>query len=181
MSTAVPNGKAGESKERKDGLRIGVISDTHIPDRAKEIPKKIMDDFKNVDMIIHAGDLVDLAVLEKLKSVCSNVKAVWGNMDPDNLKKMLPEKEILKVGKHKIGVMHGYGAPDNLIAKLSAIFKGDGVDIIIFGHAHYSVNEKIDGVLFFNPGSATDKVFAAYNSYGIIEVNDKIEAQVFKL
>jgi len=162
-------------------MRIGVISDTHIPDRAKEIPKKILDDFKNVDMIIHAGDLVDLAVLEKLKSVCSNVKAVWGNMDPDNLKKMLPEKEIFTIGKHKIAVMHGYGAPDYLIAKLSAIFKNEGVDIIIFGHAHFSVNEKVDGILFFNPGSATDKVLTPYNSYGIIEVNDKIEAQVIKL
>ncbi|MEK6727907.1 MAG: YfcE family phosphodiesterase [Candidatus Omnitrophota bacterium] len=182
MSPALPNGKAGGGKKGKDGLvRIGVISDTHIPDRAKEIPKEILDDFKNVDMIIHAGDLVDLGVLEKLKSVCGNVKAVWGNMDPDNLRKILPEKEIFRIGKHKIGVMHGYGAPDYLIAKLSAIFKGDGVDIIIFGHAHYSVNEKVDGILFFNPGSATDKVFAAYNSYGIIKVNDKVEAEVIKL
>ena len=180
MSPALPKSE-DYTGGRKDGVRIGVISDTHIPDRAKEIPKEILDDFKKVDMIIHAGDLVDLGVLEKLKSVCGDVKAVWGNMDPDNLKKMLPEKEIFRIGKHKIGVMHGYGAPDRLIAKLSDIFKDDGVDIIVFGHAHYSVNEKINGILFFNPGSATDKVFAPYNSYGIIEVNDKIEAKVIKL
>lgn len=164
-----------------DSVKIGVISDTHIPERANEIPQKILDDFKNVDMIIHAGDLVDLSVLEKLKSVCSNIKAVWGNMDPEEVRKKIPEKEILQIGKHRIGIMHGYGAPNNLVQHLSSIFKDDKVDMVIFGHAHYSVNEKIGGILFFNPGSATDKVFAPYNSYGIIEINDKIEARIIKL
>ena len=162
-------------------MRIGVISDTHIPDRAKEIPQKILDDFKKVDMIIHAGDLVDLDVLEKLRSVCRNVKAVWGNMDPDDVRKKIPEKEVMSVGKYKIGLMHGYGSPSGLIEKLTAVFKDEGVDIIIFGHAHYSVNEKIGGILFFNPGSATDKVFASYNSYGIIEINGGIKAEVVKI
>ena len=162
-------------------MRIGVISDTHISEAANEIPQKILDDFKNVDMIIHAGDLVGLSVLEELKSVCSNIKAVWGNMDPEEVRRKLPEKEILKNGKHKIGVMHGYGAPKDLTEKLASIFKDDKVDMIIFGHAHYSVNENIGGILFFNPGSATDKVFAPYNSYGIIEINDKIEARIIKL
>lgn len=164
-----------------DSMKIGVISDTHIPERANEIPQKILDDFKNVDMIIHAGDLVDLSVLEKLKSVCSNVKAVWGNMDPQEVRKKIPEKEILQIEKHRIGIMHGYGAPNNLVQQLSSIFKDDKVDMVIFGHAHYSVNERIGGILFFNPGSATDKIFAPYNSYGIIEINDKIEARIIKL
>ena len=90
-------------------------------------------------------------------------------------------KEILKVGNHKIGITHGFGAANSLIEKLTSVFKEDGVDIIIFGHAHYSVNENIDGVLFFNPGSATDKTFSTYNSYGIIEINGEIKAEVIKL
>lgn len=162
-------------------MRIGVISDTHIPDRAKNIPQQILDDFKNVDMIIHAGDLVDLAILKKLKTVCGNVKAVWGNMDPMEVKKQLPKKEIIQAGIYKIGVMHGYGSPLNLIDQLSAEFKNDFVNIIIFGHSHYSVNQKKNGILFFNPGSPTDKLFSPYNSYGIIEINDKIEARIIKI
>ncbi|MFH0826743.1 MAG: metallophosphoesterase [Candidatus Omnitrophota bacterium] len=162
-------------------MRIGVLSDTHIPDRAKEIPQKILEDFADVDMIIHVGDLVDLSVLKKLKSVCANTLAVRGNMDPDQVRSQLPEKEVLKVGKFKIGIMHGYGAPANLISLLSSIFKEDNVDVIIFGHSHNSVNEKREGVLFFNPGSATDKVFAEHNSYGILEINDTIEARIIKL
>ncbi|MDD2688826.1 MAG: metallophosphoesterase [Candidatus Omnitrophica bacterium] len=162
-------------------MKIGVISDTHISDRSRDIPQEILDAFKDVDMIIHAGDLVELAVLEKLKKVCSNVKAVWGNMDPEEVKKALPEKQILKVGSHKIAVMHGYGAPNKLIDLLMSVFKNDSVDLIIFGHAHYSVNEKREGILFFNPGSATDKIFSAYNSFGIIEINDEIKARIIKL
>lgn len=162
-------------------MKIGVISDTHIPDRAKEIPQKIMDDFKTVDMIIHAGDLVSLSVIDKLKRICNNVTAVWGNMDPQEVREKLPQKIVFKAGNHKIGVTHGYGAPNRLIDSLEKVFEGDKVDIIIFGHSHYSVNEERNGILFFNPGSATDKIFAAYNSYGIIEIDGKIDAKIVKI
>lgn len=162
-------------------MKIGVISDTHIPDRAKAIPQHILDEFKKMDMVIHVGDLVELKVLDQLKSVCKNVVAVRGNMDPYEVKKILSDKEIVEVGKYRIGVMHGYGAPIKLIEQLTEEFKGELVDIIIFGHSHTSCNEKRGDVLFFNPGSATDKVFAPYNSYGIIEINDKIEAKIIKI
>lgn len=162
-------------------MKIGVISDTHIPDRATDIPKEILDAFRGVDMVIHAGDLVELSVLEELKKVCANVKAVRGNMDSHEVKRALPEKEIIKAGSYKIGVMHGFGSPGNLINVMSEAFKDDNVNIVIFGHAHSSFNEKKGDVLFFNPGSPTDRIFSAYNSYGIIEVNGKIEAKIIKL
>lgn len=163
-------------------MRIGVISDTHISGPAAEgIPKEIMQAFKNVDMIIHAGDFIDLSVLDKLKSVCKDVKVVCGNMDSPEIKKSLPEKQIIKAGNFKIGLMHGYGHPNGLIDILTNAFKDDKVDIIIFGHSHTPLNEKRGNILFFNPGSATDKVFAPYNSYGIIEINDKIKAKIVKI
>lgn len=162
-------------------MRIGVIADTHIPDRAKEIPEKILEDFKKVDMVIHAGDLVDLSVIDELKSVCADVRAVWGNMDPHEVRARLPEKEIIQAGNYKIGLIHGYGSPAKLMELAAGIFKNDHVDIIIFGHAHSPVNEKKEGVIYFNPGSPTDKIYCPYNSYGIIEINDKIEAKIIKL
>jgi len=162
-------------------IKIGVISDTHIPERSKGLPKQVGEAFKNVDMIIHAGDLVELNVLEQLKKICPNVKAVYGNMDPEEVRLKLPEKELLKIGKYTIGVMHGYGAPQNLVDLLTASFKQDKVDIIIFGHSHNSMNQKIGNILFFNPGSAVDKVFSSYTSCGIIEVNDEIKAKIVKI
>lgn len=162
-------------------VRIGVISDTHIPDRATRIPQKILEDFKKADMVIHAGDLVNMSALEQLKEVCSKVYAVYGNMDPYDLRKVLPEKEIIQVGKFRIGIMHGFGIPSGLPELLKRLFKDDPVNVIVFGHSHAPMNEKIGETLFFNPGSATDTIFAPYNSYGIIEINDKINAKIIKL
>ncbi|MDD5669687.1 MAG: YfcE family phosphodiesterase, partial [Candidatus Omnitrophica bacterium] len=65
-------------------VKIGVISDTHVTSETKKLPPAVVDEFRGVDMIIHAGDLVDLSVLKLLKTLCPNVKAVSGNMDnPD--------------------------------------------------------------------------------------------------
>jgi putative phosphoesterase len=102
-------------------------------------------------------------------------------MDPEAIKNILPEKEIFNIGKFKFGLAHGIGAPANLIDLLSETFKDDKVDVVIFGHSHSPCNENKNGILFFNPGSPTDKVFAPYNSVGIIEINDKIEARIVKL
>lgn len=162
-------------------MKIGVISDTHIPETTKEIPRKILEAFLTVDMVIHAGDLVTLSALKQLEASCKNIKAVWGNMDPADVRAKLTQKLILDIEGFKIGVMHGSGHPANLQSQLTAEFKNDLVDVIIFGHSHVSFNQKEKGILFFNPGSPTDKVFSPYNSYGIIEITDKIEAKVIKL
>ena len=79
--------------------------------------------------------------------------------------------------------MHGYGHPDNLVDILKNEFFSEKPDIIIFGHSHVPKNEYIDGVLFFNPGSATDTVFAPYRSYGTIEISKDggIKAEIHRL
>jgi hypothetical protein len=162
-------------------MRIGVISDTHVPISSKDIPRKVLEEFKKADMVIHAGDLVELSVLEKLKEVCGNVKAVCGNMDSHEVKRILPEKDLFEIGNFKIGLIHGYGAPDKLVQRMNEVFKKDKVNLIIFGHSHSPLCIKENGIIFFNPGSPTDSVFAPYNSFGIIEINDKIEAKIIKL
>jgi len=162
-------------------MKIGVISDTHIADTTTAIPAKILQDFKNVDMVLHAGDLTDLNVIEQLKKSCPHITAVYGNMDSSDVREKLPEKKIIKAGNYKIGLMHGAGAPAQLVEFMARAFKDDNVDIIVFGHSHRPLNEEKEGILFFNPGSAMDKVYAPYNSYGIIELNGKIEAKIIKL
>ncbi|MFA5156256.1 MAG: metallophosphoesterase [Candidatus Omnitrophota bacterium] len=161
--------------------RIGVISDTHISNKQDELPAKIIAAFKAVDMIIHCGDILDLGVLDKLRQLCPDVRAVAGNMDSAETKEILPEKEIITVGKYKIGVAHGYGHPAGLAGAMEKIFKADAVDAIVFGHSHTPLNERRKGILFFNPGSPTDKVFAPFNSYGILEINDRIKGKIIKI
>ncbi|MFH1338684.1 MAG: metallophosphoesterase family protein [Candidatus Omnitrophota bacterium] len=162
-------------------MKIGVISDTHIPIQAKEIPANVLQSLKGIDMLIHAGDLVKLSVLETLKSICPNLKAVRGNMDASEVINTLPEKEIINAGKYRIGLTHGHGSPASLINTVSKMFENDKVDIIIFGHSHFPVNEKRGKVLYFNPGSLTDTIFAPFNSYGFIEINDEIKAKIIRI
>lgn len=160
-------------------MKIGVISDTHIPQRANTIPSEVLEGFRGVDLILHAGDLVDIAVLKELKKIAS-VKAVVGNMDSAVVSKDLPKKEIIKVNNFKIGLIHGYGSPIGLKERIRREFD-DKIDMIIFGHSHKPEMVTEDGILFFNPGSPTDKFFSPYRSYGIVEINDKIEAKIIKI
>jgi len=161
-------------------MRIGVIADTHIPDRADDVPQQILEDFKHCDLILVAGDLTTSFVLQRLKKIAP-VTAVFGNMDLPEVVNVLKRKEVITCGRFRIGLFHGFGHPDRLVEQLKNEFKDDNVDVIIFGHSHRPVNEYVGKTLFFNPGSPTDRVFAPYNSYGIIEVNDKIKAEIKRL
>ncbi|MFH1577603.1 MAG: metallophosphoesterase family protein [Candidatus Omnitrophota bacterium] len=162
-------------------MKIGVISDTHIPLNAQEIPAALLESLKSVDMIMHAGDLIKLSVIDTLRSICATVKAVYGNMDSVDVKKCLPEKEIISIGKYRLGLTHGKGSPNALFDTVTDIFKNDSVDMIIFGHSHYPINEKRGKIIYFNPGSPTDNIFAPFRSYGIIEIDNKIKTSIVKI
>ena len=131
-------------------MRILVISDTHIPRVALDIPQIVYDEIKNVDMIFHAGDFVEKAVYDKLSRL-KEMKAVCGNMDGGELRNILNPKEVITVEKVKIGLIHGHGAPREIVDTVAREFKN--VSAIVFGHSHEAVNMVKDGVLFFNPGS----------------------------
>lgn len=151
-------------------MRIGVLADTHMYS-AKEIPEKIRKAFSDVDMIIHAGDIVTLEVYRGLKGITKTI-AVRGNMDLNEVKTMLPEKEEIMVGSKKIGVIHGWGAPQGITQRVRGKF--DNVDAIIYGHSHQGMNSEIEGVLFFNPGQGS-------LHYGILEIGDSITGKIYAI
>jgi putative phosphoesterase len=161
-------------------MKIGVISDTHIPFAGEDLPDKIYQDFKNVDLILHAGDIVEESLLEKLNKLAKTI-AVKGNMDSHSLKKKLPVKQIIKVKKFKIGLTHGEGTPQGLVDLVKKQFEKDKVDCIVFGHSHAPLCEKRGNMLFLNPGSPTDQIFSPFNSYGILEIDDKIEGKIVRI
>lgn len=158
---------------------IGVISDTHIPRRSDELPLEVIEGFKGVEMILHAGDLTDESVIEKLEKIAP-VYAVQGNVDHPTLKEILPRKRIVEYKGFRIGLMHGHG--DDGYSTLSRVlnaFKDDNVHAVVFGHSHKPVNERVNGMLVFNPGSPTDKRFEMYYSYGLlIPQEDKLVGKV---
>lgn len=161
-------------------MKIGVISDTHIPQKSEHLPRAILDAFRSVDMVVHAGDMVGLEVISELQQACPKVVGVSGNMDDAQVRERYPLKQLFNIGKYRVGVMHGQGAPSGIVDILRAAFKDDHCDLIIFGHSHKPMNERVGATLFFNPGSATDES-SPHNSYGIIEINGGINARIIKI
>lgn len=161
--------------------KIVVLSDTHIPERAEDLPKKLYEDLQSADFILHAGDITSLDFLKGLQKKFPKLKAVQGNMDEPSLKKILPQKELITIDKVTIGLMHGWGSPRGLLDLVEKEFSKEKPDIIIFGHSHQALHVNKNGILFFNPGSPTDKVFSSANSYGVITINDEINAQIRKV
>ncbi len=151
-------------------MRIGVVSDTHVTSFA-EVPDRILVALAEVDLIIHAGDFVTKDVFDGLKRL-GEVKAVWGNMDSNELKRILPEKELLLIEEKRIGITHGSGGPYGIEDRVSRMFKD--VDVIIYGHSHQAKNEMKEGILFFNPGGAR-------NSFGILTVGKEVKGEIVNL
>jgi len=151
-------------------MKIGVVSDTHATSFT-QFPDQILRTLAEVDLIIHTGDFVARDVLDGLKRL-GEVKAVQGNMDSEELKQILPEKEILEIEGKRIGIIHGWGSPYGIDDRVGGMF--DDVDIIVYGHSHYSQNEVKRGILFFNPGRAK-------NSFGILTIDQEVSGEIINL
>ena len=156
---------------------IGVISDTH----SGNIPAAVLERFKSVDLIIHAGDICDLQTLKVLKKIAPT-KAVQGNMDESAVKKELLLKEIITCGNLKVGVTHGHiGESREALKNAMTSFKDDKMDVVIFGHSHQVLNARVGNTLYFNPGSPNDVVAECF-SYGLISIEaGKIKAEIIKI
>jgi len=158
-------------------MKIGVISDTHLYSFNDRLEKIVEDYFHDVDVILHAGDIVEVEVLDVFKG--TELYAVSGNMDHDSVRRVFPEKRILEIAGRSIGMIHGWGSPSGLEEKIIDEF--EDVDCIVYGHTHHAVNETRDGVLLFNPGSPTDRRFSRHNSVGILDIEEEITGRIITL
>ena len=160
----------------KEITRIGVLSDTHIPD-AGTLPLKVLGEFAHVDVILHLGDFTDLRVYKELQKIAP-VVAVFGNMDSPELKSLLPEQKKLEIQGYNLGLIHGWGPPKNLEQRVFQAFSD--VDIILFGHSHQPTATWIEKTFLFNPGSPTMNNNEA-NTFGILELGETITHQIIRL
>lgn len=175
----------------KDEILIGLLSDTHIPQRTDHLPDRVIDDFikRNIDYVFHMGDFTSFEVYEKLCETFGKNKviAVRGNMDFDSkLTQILPEKLEFKIYNFKVLLLHGMGGPNIIIKRLikQLNLSNSDYDIVIFGHTHRPVNEKQSGILFINPGTTTpiDNRFTIISSYGYLKIsNEKMEPEIIYL
>lgn len=129
-----------------------VVADTHIPRRARTLPGELVRHLERVDLILHAGDLMDPALLGVL-SACAPTRAVVGNLDPPETG--LPESVEFEFGGVGVAMVHDSGPKKGRRNRMRRRFPG--ARVVVFGHSHIPWLEDEDGLLLLNPGSPTDR------------------------
>ncbi len=165
--------------------KLLVLSDTHVnSEGVDELMELLEPYFKDIDRIVHAGDIVCQELLNELEKYAP-VDAVCGNMDPPALASMLPERAIIDWQGRRIGIMHGWGSAGDLPRKVFERFCDSGsrpeVDVVIFGHSHQPLREFRSGTLLLNPGSPTDKRWAPFCSVAIITAGSHLDAEILRI
>lgn len=148
-------------------MRIGVISDTHSLVRPEALAA-----LDGSDLVLHAGDVGAPEVLDALARVAP-VRAVRGNNDRGAWARALPERDVIEVGDRRIYMLHDAKELD---------VDPRSYDAIVAGHSHRPLNQFVDGVLRFNPGSAGPRRFSLPVTVGRIDVSDgKLRASIVEL
>jgi putative phosphoesterase len=147
-------------------MLIAIISDTHMPRGGRRLPDACVGRLREADLIIHAGDLTTLAVLEELRAFAP-VVAVQGNMDDGQVRKTLPATAEIEIGDgNTLAVIHDAGASQGRLERIRAPFPD--ADAVVFGHSHLPLHERAeDGFQIFNPGSPTERRRAPRHTMGI--------------
>lgn len=182
--------KEVEFKTDKGEILAGIISDTQTTAKVQDLPKEIGAIFKNVNLIIHVGDIERLEFMQKLERIAPFF-GVKGNMDYGEIEKNLPAGLLLKVYNWKIGIVHSplsfwLGSHFNQVQEIVAekLAKKEGFDILIFGHTHHPYLKEIEtdkkNILLFNPGSAMAPfIFSDKASVGILKISkDYFKAEI---
>ncbi|MBW2609357.1 MAG: YfcE family phosphodiesterase [Deltaproteobacteria bacterium] len=159
-------------------MKIGVISDTHLKG-ANHILEKIVEKyFKDADLILHAGDLTAMKVLDAFDG--KEVIAVAGNSDTSDVKQRLPEREIITAGNFRIGLIHGWGLPMGLEKRVT--FSFDRIHCLVFGHSHRAVNHRRNGIHYFNPGSFSGGIYSLWRrSIGLLTIDRDIYGEIIRI
>ncbi len=151
---------------------IGIVADTHLPRGEQRIPPACLERLRGADVIVHAGDLVAISVLDELEALGPPVAAVHGNVDDEDVRRRLPAARMVDAGAARIAVIHDGGPAAGRLARLHSRFPA--ADAVIFGHSHIPLHECDEAGSFqiFNPGSPTDRRHQPRYTMGLARVVD---------
>ncbi|MFI7386410.1 metallophosphoesterase family protein [Streptomyces sp. NPDC049813] len=159
-----------------------LISDTHLPKRAKALPAELLARVPRADVVVHAGDWVDTATLDLLESRSRRLLAVHGNNDGPELRDRLPEVARAELDGVRVGVVHETGAAQGRERRCAERFPE--LDLLVFGHSHIPWDTTAPGGLrLLNPGSPTDRRRQPYCTYmtAVVDAGQLTEVELHRL
>jgi putative phosphoesterase len=156
--------------------RIVVLADTHLP-RGHALPPRLERAIETADLVIHLGDFTGVDLADRLDET-GKLIAVHGNNDMQALRTRYPDRHDLEVEGHVVRCIHGDVGGRTAT---EAAAKERGADVVLYGHSHMPKILHQNGVLLFNPGSPTQKRFAPYRSYGILDIGEEVDARLVSI
>ena len=155
---------------------LALIADTHMPRGGRRLPDRCVEEMRAADLIVHAGDFSDAAVLAALREL-GPVVAVHGNVDSPDLRRELPDSAVFEAAGATIAVVHDAGPAKGRLTRMRSRFPD--ADAVVFGHSHMPLHEERDGFQIFNPGSPTGRRRAPKHTMGM--VSEETGRLVFEL
>ncbi len=152
-------------------VRLLLLADTHVPKRARDLPAAVWRAVDDAEVVLHAGDWIDLATLDRLEERAARLVGVWGNNDGPGLRERLPEVARATLGGVRFGMVHETGAATGREARMDRAFPG--LDVLVFGHSHIPWDQEgLDGQLLFNPGSPTERRRQPHRTMATMDLAD---------
>ncbi|WP_024877225.1 metallophosphoesterase family protein [Saccharomonospora piscinae] len=150
-------------------MRVLVLSDTHVPDRARDLPAPVWREIAEADVTIHAGDWVEEGLLDRIEAVAGRLVAVHGNNDGPALRRRLPEVARVELDGLHVAVVHETGQARGRERRCGRLFPD--TDVLVFGHSHIPWDSETEnGLRLLNPGSPTDRRRQPAATYLTMEV-----------
>jgi putative phosphoesterase len=151
-------------------MRVAVLSDTHAPRRWRSCPPQVAQRLREVDVILHAGDICTPRVLDELGGFAP-VHAVLGNNDgADVMARGVPETLELELAGVRVAMIHDAGPATGRPARMRRRFPD--ADLVVYGHSHIPMDLTENGLRLFNPGSPTDRRRQPHGTMGVLDLED---------
>jgi putative phosphoesterase len=158
-------------------VRLLLLADTHVPRRARDLPPQVWAEVERADVVLHAGDWVDVALLDEIGGRARRLVGVFGNNDHGVLRERLPEVARVELGGVRFAVVHETGDAAGRERRCAQRFPD--VDVLVFGHSHIPWDTVADtGLRLLNPGSPTDRRRQPHHTYITAEVRNGVLADV---
>ena len=150
-------------------MRLAIISDTHMPRGNRALPAACLEQLRAADAILHAGDFMELSVLEDLQALGPPLHAVRGNVDSAELQARLPLTTVVDAAGARIAMIHDAGPATGRLDRMRRRFPD--AQAVVFGHSHIPLHEERDGFAIFNPGSPTERRRSPQHTMGLATVH----------